>query len=112
MKYPKLVPDSICKTAVTVTIGTEDFDEDGAPVTALEWAGKCNYQDKAHTVLTPQKQLVTLGGTAYFSTDIAPGLAVIAGGTITVNGVKRDIYKGEKARNPDGTVNYVKLEVI
>ncbi len=112
MRYPKLVPDSICRTPVTVVIDTEEYDENGAPVTALNWTGNCNYQDKAHTVLTPQKELVTLSGTAMFNGDIAPDLAVISGGTITVNSVERKIYKGEKCRNPDGSVNYTRIEVI
>ena len=36
----------------------------------------------------------------------------IVGGEITVFGVKRRIWQGEKARNPDGTVNYTRLDVI
>ena len=112
MKYPPLVPDCVCNTSATIIINTEDYDEDGAPVVALTWTGKCNYQDKAHTILTAQKELVTLSGTALINGDIAPSLAVISGGKITVNGVERKIYSGQKARNPDGTVNYTRIEVV
>lgn len=33
-------------------------------------------------------------------------------GDIKVFGVTRHIYKGTKCRNPDGTVNYVRLDVM
>ena len=44
--------------------------------------------------------------------DIAPGISVISDGEVKVFEGKRNIYKVEKARNPDGTVNYTKLELI
>ena len=37
---------------------------------------------------------------------------VFSPGTVIVNGIKRRIYRGTKARNPDGTVNYTKLELV
>lgn len=112
MRYPELVPESMCKTPVTVRLYSEGISEDGEPQTALEGQFVCNYQDNAHTVVTADKTLVTLSGRAYFTGDIAPSLSVISGGEIIVNGETRRIYKGEKARNPDGSVNFTKLELI
>ena len=43
---------------------------------------------------------------------LEPELPVITKGDITVFGVTRHIYKGTKCRNPDGTVNYVRLDVM
>ena len=51
-------------------------------------------------------------GTILIPGDIAPGISSISSGEVEVLGIKRNIYKGEKARNPDGTVNYTKLELI
>lgn len=112
MKYPCLVPESVCKTPVVLKIYREGISEDGEPLKAFEAEIFCNYQDKAHTVLTAEKQLVTLSGTALFHGDIFPEIANITGGEITVHGRTRRVYKGEKCRNPDGTVNYTRIEVV
>ncbi len=112
MKYPCLVLRSVCKTPITVRIFSEEISEDGEPQTALELSTVCNYQDKAHTVITADKTIVQLSGTALFIGDIAPSVSVISNGEVDVNGEKRRIYKGEKARNPDGSVNYTRLELI
>lgn len=42
--------------------------------------GKCNYQDKVKTILTAEKKLIEVTGTALFAGDIAPTLPVISGG--------------------------------
>lgn len=87
-----------------------ELSEEGEPVIALEGDFECNFQDQAYKVLTAEQKLITLSGKAYFNGDIAPGLAVISGGEAEVFGMKRKLYKGTKARNPDGTVNYTLLE--
>lgn len=109
--WPDLVPDRCCKTNIHVILYSEDLNEDGGPIIAFEDNLKCNYQDNAKQVLTPQKQLVQLSGTALFNKDIAPELAVISSGYVEVFEEKRNIYKGTKARNPDGTVNYTRLDL-
>ena len=112
MKYPCLVLRSVCKTPVTVRIFSEGISEDGEPIAAFESELLCNYQDKAHTIITADKTIVTLSGQAYFIGDIAPTLSVISGGEVAVNGETRRIFKGEKARNPDGSVNFTRLDLI
>ena len=112
MKYPSLVPKKWCKTPIHVVINQEGISEDGEPLKALEIDTMCNYQDKAKRVLTEQQQLIEIEGSALFDGDIAPSLASISNGTVKVNGVTRRIYRGTKARNIDGTVNYTKLELI
>lgn len=112
MKYPSLIDKRFCKTPVTVTLYQEGNDEDGEPQEALVFEGVCNYQDRAKTVLTADKRLVQLSAQAYFFGDIAPGLAVISGGDVTVFGETRRIAQGMKARNPDGTVNYTRLDMV
>ena len=112
MKYPKLVPDAVCKIPVHVRIDAEGISEDGEPITAFEADLKCNYQDNAKTILTAEQKLVQLSGTALFNGDIASDLATLSGGEVTVFGIERRIYQGFKCRNPDGTVNYTRLDVI
>lgn len=112
MKYPCLVDKRFCKTQITVKIFTEGISEDGEPITALNYSGMCNYQDSAKTVLTAEKKLVQLTAQAYFIGDIAPELEVISGGEAEILGAKRNIFQGMKARNPDGSVNYTRLDLI
>lgn len=112
MKFPCLVRPQFCKTPVAVVIYGESIDEDGAPIVAYSGEHLCNYQDKAKTVMTPEKKLVQVSGVALIPGDIAPDLPTLSGGTVEINGVKRDIAQGIKARNPDGTVNFTELDVI
>lgn len=112
MVYPRLVRKKECKTDIHVVLYAEGTTEDGEPIIAFEDDLKCNYQDKAKRVLTAEKVLIQLTAKAYFVGDIAPNLAVISGGKITVFGETRQIYQGTKARNPDGSVNYTELEIM
>jgi hypothetical protein len=95
-----------------VTIYGEGVGEDGEPNVVFDADLKCNYQDKAKTLLTNEQKFVRITGSAYFSNDIAPDVPVISSGTVTIFGVERTIEQGSKARNPDGTVNYTLLEVV
>lgn len=112
MRWPELVPDRVCKTPIHVIVDQEGISEEGEPLKALEANLMCNYQDSAYRTLNEQQKLIVLSGKAYFNGDIAPSIPVITGGEVIVFGVKRRIYKGTKARNPDGTVNYSLLEII
>lgn len=111
MKYPCLVKKKYCKTPIRVVVNQEGISEDGEPLTALEVDLLCNYQDSAKTILTAEKKLVQISGTALFPGDIAPEIPELSGGTVIVFGVERQIINGMKARNPDGTVNYTRLDV-
>ena len=112
MKYPGLVPKRLCKTKIHVRLESEKLNNLGEPEKVLELDLKCNFQDRAKTVLTTEKKLVQITGTALFTGDIAPEFPSLSGGTVTVFGEERRILQGTKARNPDGTVNYCQLEVI
>lgn len=110
MRYPRLVPDRVCRTACSVKIHTEGVTKNGAPVIAFEAENlRCNYQDRARTYFDKEKKMVRITGKALFNGDLCPDLAVISGGKCVINGVTRRILEGTKARNPDGTVNYTEL---
>lgn len=112
MKYPCLVPKRFCKTDITIEFEREGLNEYGEPLETFHYSGKCNYQDKARTVLTTEKKLVEITGSALFPGDICPNLPVISGGIAVIFDVPRRILQGCKARNPDGTVNYTEVLLI
>lgn len=112
MRYPCLVKKRDCKTEVSIILEGEGVNKYGEPLDMLEITCKCNYQDTAKTILTAEKRLIQLSGIALFPGDIAPSFPTLSGGTLEVNGEKRTIYQGRKARNPDGTVNYSELDVM
>ncbi len=112
MKYPCLVPKRLCKTSIRCSFDQEGLTEYGEPLPPVVYSGQCNYQDKAKTVLTAEKKLIQITGSALFPGDICPGLPVISGGSAEIFGVQRRILQGSKARNPDGTVNYTEVLLI
>ena len=54
---------------------------------------------------------VTLTAVLYFCADFCPDFPEIPEGEVVLDGVRRRIVSGKKARDPDGTVNYIRLEV-
>ena len=112
MKYPCLVPKRLCKTPVHVHLESEEIDNQGEPKHAFDADLMCNFQDRAKTILTAEKKLVQITGSALFPGDIAPDMPTLSGGTLTAFGEERRIEQGCKNRNPDGTVNFCSLEVV
>ncbi len=112
MRYPCLIKKNLCKIDITCMFEQEGLNEYGEPLDVIEYSGKCNYQDKARTVLTAEKKIVQITGTALFPGDICPELPVISGGSAVIFGTKRRIEQGIKARNPDGTVNYTEVQLV
>ena len=104
MKYPQLVPKRICTSPITV-YRESGLNRDGSPKQTAVFSGKCFYSEKT-------KQIITLSGEALFNGDIAPDTDVISGEVVVLTGIRRKIYASEKAKNPDGTVNYTRLELI
>jgi hypothetical protein len=90
----------------------EGLNQYGEPLEPVTFEGRCNYQDRSKTILTAEKKLVEVTGTALLSGDICPELPTISGGTAVVFGAKRRIQQGKKARNPDGTVNYTEVLLV
>lgn len=111
MKYPQLVPDRVCKIPCEVTLYSEEYNEDGEPIVAFTDTLMCNYQDKAVRNFTGEQVLTVITGNALFNGDICPALAEITSGKVKIFNVVRDIACGQKNRNPDGTVNYTRLEL-
>lgn len=110
MKYPQLVPDRVCKTACKV-FQTGGLNRDGSKKKTVLFDGNCFYSEKSRQKLNAEKQLITLSGEALFNGDIAPDSAVIDG-YVEIDGKEYKINASEKAKNPDGSVNYTRLELM
>jgi hypothetical protein len=110
MRYPELVPDWVCTTPISLTIEGEGLDEDGAPSIAFEGELLCNWQDGGKVVFTDREKLIEVSGRAYFNGDIVPNISNIVAGSAEIFGELREINRGYKRRNPDGTVNYTEIQ--
>lgn len=108
--WPRLVPPRACKTLCAVTL-IDGTGEDGTPNVVATMELPCNWQDKPRQIMDAEKHLIQLGGTALFDGDIAPEVSILAG-VVEIYGESWTIYRGSKCRNPDGTVNYTKLELV
>lgn len=113
-KWPDLVPKRLCKVPIHVALEQEGYDEDGAPVIALEADLLCNYQDKGQTVINSEQEYVKISGSAYFHGDPFPTITNIVGGWVHIfnEDEPRKIESGEKGRNPDGTVNFTRIRIM
>lgn len=111
MKYPELVPDWVCTTPITVMIEEEGLSEEGEPLVAFEADLMCNWQDGGKVLLTNERKVVDVSGTAYFNGDICPDIPNITCGSATIFGEVREILQGFKRRNPDGTVNHTEIQI-
>lgn len=111
MKFPCLVPERVC-TIKCCVYRTNGLNRDGSPKKTVIYEGKCFYSEKTKQRITAEKQIITLSGEALFTGDIAPDSDTIEGNIVILSGIDRKIYASQKCRNPDGTVNYTRLEVI
>lgn len=55
MRYPCLVPKKLCKVDIHVHLESEDVNNHGEPEQILDLDLKCNFQDRAKTILTAEK---------------------------------------------------------
>ena len=110
MKYPQLVPTWVCTTTIHLEIEGEGITEDGAPNSLISVEAKANWQDGGEIVYTEDQKKVKISGKAYFNGDILPDISNISGGYGYIYDEKREIYKGFKRRNPDGTVNHTEVQ--
>lgn len=111
MKFPNLVLNKYCNCVISGSVYSEGVSEDGGPISHNFENISCNYQSGGKTYLSDYQKIVEVSGSIYISGDPFPEVSEITGGTVIVDGIEREIYKGIKGRNPDNTVNFVKLEL-
>lgn len=136
MRYPKLVPPKLCTANVRVVF-LGGLDIEGREEILGEYSGRCNLLLKTKQVMTADKRLVTIEAVALFDGDIAPWISRPKGelyleelfplacesgipletedGQLLVHAVEGKpyrIFRCTKERNPDGTVNYTRVELV
>lgn len=110
MKWPQLVPTAVCRVPITVHL-TDGDDEDGAPHVVRELHLPCNYNGKGGWTVDDERRMVRYTAAALFPGDIAPELIHLTGWA-EVLGATLTIHAADRARNPDGSVNYTRLELM
>ena len=72
-----------------------------------------NYAEANKWIMDAERRLIRLQAAVLLNGDIAPELETLSG-TVTVAGsdTPRVIQSAARARNPDGTVNYTRLELM
>ena len=110
MKYPELVPNWVCTTPINITIEGEGITEDGEPVIVQISNLLCNWQDGGQAEVNTDEKIIRTYGRAYFNGDICPSVSNIVSGEALIFGEKREIHRGYKRRNPDGTVNHTEIQ--
>jgi len=113
MIFPNLIKKEFCKTPIKIYIFSEELDSMGNPK-VFEFEGFCNYQSTCKSIFVDDKKVVQLSGKAYIPGDIFEEFDELTSGEVELfnNSNKRKLHKLSKARNLDGSVNFVVLEVI
>ena len=110
MKFPMFVPPRVCVTPCRIT-QTDGLNPAGSRRQTVFFVCICFLTQRSRQKLSAEKQLITLSGEALFNGDIAPDRPLIEG-YAEIGGRKYSIYGSEKATDPDGSVNYTRLELI
>ena len=88
-----------------------EINEDGELVPVDVWEGKVNFSQTARRVQDKEGMWAPLSGIVRVGKDIFPGKLSYTG-YVTIDNVKMSIVSVSKPRNPDGTVNHTKLELM
>lgn len=122
-RWPRLVRPELCTTPAVLTL-TDGEAPDGSPRVAATLTLRCRLDSRPAQRITPNRDYgdgsrrsadaerltVQGGGVALFDGDIAPALPVLAG-TVQADGRVWRIVRGSRGRDPDGRVNFTRLEL-
>ncbi len=111
MKWPKLVPDAVCTTPIRI-VWEDGVDADGVPNETTVFEGMCNYAEHTRHMLDERRQMVQLAAVVLISGDPLPGRSLTGTVRIGEDCIRHRILHSSRARNPDGTVNFTKLELV
>ena len=95
-----------------ISVYLVEIDEDGAEAITNYWEGLCNFSESNKRVQNNKGLWVHLSGVVHIKGDIFPNVPVISNGYVIFNGQKINISKATRPRNPDGTVNHTRLELM
>lgn len=108
-KLPYFESWDVTPCSITLSAG---LDDDGAPEVTGQWEGLVNFSEKAKRVQDQDGQWIRLAGVIHVKGDILPGIQ-FQEGTARVEGYpERKIIGYYRPRNPDGSVNHTRLELI
>ena len=110
MGYPKLV--RIARTPVHVELFKAECNDYNERETAVCGDFLCNHQSGGEIAYGEQKQRIQLAGTLLFDGDICPDCDSPVDGRLTLLGSEFRAVRVQKHRNPDGSVNYTRIDVI
>lgn len=110
MQWPQLVKPWACQVPITITL-TDGIGEDGAPKTAATVETLCSCNGKGGWSVDERRQMVRYTCAALIPGDIAPQLAHLTGWA-ELQGKRLSIHAADRALNPDGSVNYTRLELM
>ena len=105
-------PDFLLRSNYKASLEDSGITEEGAPNLSITCEGKCIFSEKVKIVITPDGQEIILIGKVVVKGDLAPNLATISSGEITIENKKMKIYSCSRPRNPDGSIHHTTLEVM
>ena len=108
-KLPYFKQWDVTKCTITLHDG---LGRDGAPSIAGEWTGLVNFSEKARRVQNDDGQWIQLAGVIHVKGDILPGIQFVDGVAKVEGYPERQIIGYTRPRNPDGTVNHTRLELV
>lgn len=111
MRYPKLVLKKHCTTPISVTLTESGIGKDGEPLSGKKVTTLCNYQSKVIRAVTNDRVIFKTIGVALFHDDIFPEIDDPVGSHVVIFDKKRKIENISKERNPDGSVNFIRIEI-
>lgn len=85
---------------------------DGSPSIVQEWEGLVNFSEKAKRVQDSDGRWVQLNGVVHVKGDILRDVPFIRAYCIVDGSQPRSIVSISRPRNPDGTINHTRLELI
>lgn len=97
---------------VPIKVFLTEISEDGAEAVANEWSGLCNFSESNKRVQNDKGLWVHLSGVVHIKGDIFPDCPVISKGYVVINDKKININSASRPRNPDGSVNHTRLELM
>ncbi|MBP5261267.1 MAG: hypothetical protein J6Z43_03965 [Clostridiales bacterium] len=109
LRYPEFADVTSC--SIVFTGGPSQFGDDSVLSTC---EGKVNWSEKAQKVQDKDGNWIKLSGVIHVGKDLLDGIADdVTGGRVTIAGlINREINAINRPRNPDGTVNHTRIEVI
>lgn len=93
-----------------VKVYQTSLNEDGEPAEDLIYDGLCSYNEKSRQTLDAERRLVTLSGKVIIKGDIYPDRLIE--GYVQFGEIKKDIFRTQRPRNPDGSVFSTELDLM